>query len=139
MAQTTKEFFNGMFQCFLCLTVLILKNTNRCISSIIYENPTTFSLMQRFEITVINKFMICTAVVFIRFDITCMKTSSFTVLIILAVPQGTISITYTIVTSITFLTHEIFSISDIFVSFTFLGGHCLYNYCLSIYFTIIGS
>ena len=60
-------------------------------------------------------------------------------LIILAEPQGTISIPDTGVTSITFLTHEVFSISDIFESLTFLGGHCMYNSCWSIYFPIMGS
>ena len=57
----------------------------------------------------------------------------------MAGPQGTLSIPDTTVTSITFLTHEVFSISDIFESFTLLGGQCLYNYCLSIIFSILGE
>ena len=71
MAQTTKELYKGISQFFLCLSVFILQNKNRSISSIINESPTTFQLMQRFEMTVINKCMFCPAVLFIRFDITC--------------------------------------------------------------------
>ena len=71
MSQTTKEFFKGMSQMFLCRSVFILQNKNRCISPIINENPKTFWLMQRIEMTVINKCVFCTAVVFIRLDITC--------------------------------------------------------------------
>ena len=68
-----------------------------------------------------------------------MKTPSLTLLRILAAPQGTLSIQDTVVTYITFLTHEIFSISDIFESLTFIGWNCLYNSCLSRYFPILGS
>ena len=71
MAQTTKEFLMGMSQFFLCRSVFILQNTNRRISYIINENPTIFRLMQRFEMTVINKFMFCPSVVLIRLDIIC--------------------------------------------------------------------
>ena len=69
MEHTTEEFFKGMSQITFSY-VFILQNTNMCISSIIYENPTTFWLMQRFEMTVINKFMLCPAVVFSRLCIT---------------------------------------------------------------------
>ena len=68
-----------------------------------------------------------------------MYTLSLTFLRIKAAPQGSISITNNGVTFITFLTHEVFSILNIFVSFTLLGGHCLYNSCLLIYFTILGA
>ena len=71
MAQTTKEFYKGLSQFFLCLSIFSLQNTNRCISSIINEIPTTFPLMQRFEMTVINKCIFCPEVLFIRFEITC--------------------------------------------------------------------
>ena len=59
-----------MSQIFLCRAVFILQNTNMCISHIINEYPTTFRLMQRFEMTVINKCIFCPTLVFIIFDIT---------------------------------------------------------------------
>ena len=71
MALPTKELFKGMIQLFLWFSFFFLQNTNRCISSIIYEDPTKFSLVQRFVMTVINKCMICPQVVFNIFDITC--------------------------------------------------------------------
>ena len=71
MALPTKELFKGMIQLFLWFSVFVLQNKNRCINSIVYENPTTFSLVQRFVMTVINKCMLCPTVVFKRLDITC--------------------------------------------------------------------
>ena len=68
-----------------------------------------------------------------------MDTPSLTFLVIQASPQDYLSIPNTGVTFITFLTHEVFSISDIFLSFTLLCGHCLWNSCLSIYFSILGA
>ena len=68
-----------------------------------------------------------------------MNTLSLTTLRIQAAPQGYLSITDTGFTLITFLTHEVFSISEICVSFTILGGHCLYNSSLLMYFPILGS
>ena len=68
-----------------------------------------------------------------------MNTPSLTILRIQAAPQDYLSIPDTGVIFISFLTHEVLYISDIFVSFNFLGGHCLYNYCLSIYFPFLGS
>ena len=71
MALPTKEFFKGTIKLFLWFSVFYLQNTNRCISSIVYENPTTFSLVQRFPMTVIKKYMLCPSVVFNRLDIIC--------------------------------------------------------------------
>ena len=66
-----------------------------------------------------------------------MYTTSLTLLRIMATPQGSLSIPDTGVTLKSFLTHEVFSISDIFVSFTLLGGNCMYNYSLFMYFPIL--
>ena len=66
-----------------------------------------------------------------------MNTPSLNILRIKAATQGSLSIPNNGVTFITFLTHGVFYISDIFVSFTFLGGHCLYNSYLSVYFPIL--
>ena len=71
MAIPAKELFKGMIQLFLWFSVFVLQNTNRWISSIFYEDPTTFSLVQRFVMTVINKCMLFPQVVFNIFDITC--------------------------------------------------------------------
>ena len=71
MAQTTKELFKGISQLENFLSVIILQIKNGCISSIINERFTTFLLMQRSEVTVINKCMFCPTLVFVRFDITC--------------------------------------------------------------------
>ena len=71
MSQTTSEFYKGIYQFFLCLSVFILQNTNMRISSIINESPTTFLLIQRFEMDVINKCMFCQPLAFIIFDIKC--------------------------------------------------------------------
>ena len=68
-----------------------------------------------------------------------MYTPSLTLLKILAATQGALSILDTGVTLITLLTHEVFSISDIFVSFTLIGGHCLYNSSLFMYFPVLGA
>ena len=54
-SQSTKDSFHGMFQIYLCLSVLILQNTNMFIYSIINESLTTFLLVQRFEVNVMNK------------------------------------------------------------------------------------
>ena len=71
MAKTTKEFYKGISQCFLCISIFILQNTNRSIRSIINEILTIFRLMKRFEMTVINKCMLFPTAVFNRLDITC--------------------------------------------------------------------
>ena len=124
MAQTTKELFKGIYQMFLCHSVFFLQNTNICISSIINENPPTFQLMQRFEMTVIKNACFVQNLYSSDWKLHVhMKNTSLTLLIIQAAPQGSISIPDTGVTSITFLTHVVFYISDIFVSFTFLEGH----------------
>ena len=68
-----------------------------------------------------------------------MNTPSLNILRIQAAPQGYLSIPDTGVTFITFLTHQVFSISGIFVSFTFIWGHYLYNSCLLLYFPILGA
>ena len=76
--------------------------------------------------TVVNKCMFFQQ--FYSSDLTLhvhMNTTSFTLIRIHAAPQGSISIPDTGVTFITFLTHEVFSISDIFLSLTFLGDNCL--------------
>ena len=70
MAQNTKEFFKGISQNEIFLSISILQNKNRCIISIINETPTTFWLMQRFEVTVIKKCMFCPTLLLIIFDIT---------------------------------------------------------------------
>ena len=67
-----------------------------------------------------------------------MYTTSLTFLRIKADPQGYLCIPDTVVTLINFLTHEVFSISDIFVSFTLLGRHCMYNSSFLVYFKILG-
>ena len=140
MAQTTKTFFKGIYQIEIFLSVFIPQDTNRRISSIINESPKTFLLMQRFEVTFINKYM------FFQHSYSSdlslhinMYTPLLNFLIIKAVPQGSIYISDTGVTLITFLTHEVFSITDIFISFTLLGGNCLYNSSLLMYFIIIGE
>ena len=129
-----------MYKFFLFLSVFILQNTNRCISYIINEIPTTFRLMQSFKMTVINKCIffqqLYSSYLTLHVHI---NTPSLNILRIKATPKGSISIPDTIVTFLTFLTHELFSISDMFVSFTFLGGHCLYISCLLIYYPILGS
>ena len=71
MELPTKELFKGMIHLFLWLSVFVLQNKNRCISSIVYEDPTVFILVQIFVMTVINKCMLCPQVVFNIFDITC--------------------------------------------------------------------
>ena len=68
-----------------------------------------------------------------------MYTLSLNLLRIMAAPQSSLSIPDTGFNLITFLTHEVFSISEMFVSFTILGGHCLYNSSLLMYFPILGS
>ena len=140
MTLPTKEFFKGTIQLFLWFSVFSLQNTNRCISSIVYENPTTLSLVQRFVMAVIKN-----AWFFQHLYSTYCKlhahmfTPSFTVLRIMAASQATRSIPDTGVTFITFFTHEEFSISDICEFFTLLGGHCLYNSSLLTNFPIIGA
>ena len=71
MPLPTKELFKGMIQLFLWFSVFVLQNTNRCIISIFYENPTKFSFVQRFVMTVINKCILFPQVVFKIFDISC--------------------------------------------------------------------
>ena len=71
MSLPIKELFKGMIQLFLWFSVFVLQNSNRCISSTVYENPTTVSLVQRFAMTVINKWILCLTVLFNRLDITC--------------------------------------------------------------------
>ena len=126
-----------MSQIDLCLSFFILQNRNRCIRSIINEISTTFWLMQRFEVTVKNA---CFVFHLYSSDLTehlHMQTPSLNLLRTLAETQGYIYIPDTGITFITLLTHEVFSISDIFVSFTLLGGHCLYNSCFLMYFPIL--
>ena len=140
MAQTTKEFFKGMSQIEICLSVFILQNTNRCINSIINEIPTTFLLMQMFEVTVIKKCMFSPTLVFIRFDITYTFVHS---IISFSRNTGCTPVLYFYSKYWSHLqnishTWGIF-ISNIFVSFTLLEGHCLYNSCVSIYFPIQGE
>ena len=60
-----------MIQLFILFSVFFLQKTNRYISSIVYENPTTFSLVQKFVMTVINECILFPKVVFNRLDITC--------------------------------------------------------------------
>ena len=140
MALPTKKLSKGMIQLFLWLSVFVLRNTNRCISSIVYENTTTFSLVQRFVMTVINKCMLCQQVIFNIMKIIytyvysishCSQNTGCT--------QATYSIPDTGVIFITFLTHAQSSISYICEFFTVLGGHCLYNSCLLIIFPILGA
>ena len=76
MAQSTKELFKGMSQIEICLYLFFLQDKNRCISSIINDIPTTYLLMQRFEVTVKNKGMIFPTLVFIIFDVTCTYVNS---------------------------------------------------------------
>ena len=47
--------FQWLFQIMLRLSVIITQNRNRCICSIINERPTIFWLVQKFDVTVINK------------------------------------------------------------------------------------
>ena len=68
-----------------------------------------------------------------------MYTPLFTVLVILAAPQGTSSIPNTGVIFITFITYAESSISDICELFTLLGGHYLYSFSLLINFPILGE
>ena len=68
-----------------------------------------------------------------------MYTPSSSLLKILDAYQGYISIPDTGVTFITLLTHEVFSISLIFVSFNLIVGKCLYNSSLLMYFPILGA
>ena len=70
MAPPTKELSYGMMQIFLCCSVFVFQNTNRCISSIVYQDPTTFSFVQRFVMTVIKKCMLFPQVVFNIVNIT---------------------------------------------------------------------
>ena len=69
--------FQGTFQIELCLSVIILHNTNRCICYIINHSPTKLLLMQWFEETVINKLMFCRIHIFIRSDLTYTYLHSF--------------------------------------------------------------
>ena len=104
-----------MYQIELCLYLFILQNTNRLISSIINEIPTTFWLMQMFEVTVKNA---CFVLHLHSSDLTenvHMYTPSLTLPRMLATPQGYLSITDTGFTRITFLTLEVFSISKFFI------------------------
>ena len=122
------------------LSVFILQNTNRCISYIINEILTKFWFMQRFGLTLINKYMLPQHL--FSSDLTLhvhMYIPKLNFLRIQAAPQVYLSIPDTVVTLIIFLTHEVFSISYFFVSFTLLGGHCLYNLSLMIYFPILGE
>ena len=68
-----------------------------------------------------------------------MYTPSLTLIIIMDATQGYLSILDTGVTFITLLRNEVFSISEIFLSFTLLGGHYLYNSSLFMYFPILGA
>ena len=54
-----------------------------------------------------------------------MNTASLTIIRIQATPHGSLSFPDTGFIFITFLTHELIYISDIFLSFTLLGGNCL--------------
>ena len=126
MTQTTKDLFKGISQIDICLSVFIFQNKNSCIRSIINESPTTFRFMQIFEMNVIKN--TCFVQKLYSSDLTLyvhMNTPSLTILRIQATPQGSLSISNTGATLITFLTHQVFSISNILVSFTLLGGNCL--------------
>ena len=68
-----------------------------------------------------------------------MYTKSSTFLRIMLPPHFYFSMFNTAVKVIKFLTHEEFSISLMFVSFTLLGGNYPYNLCLFVYFTILGE
>ena len=68
-----------------------------------------------------------------------MYSPKWTPLRILAVPQGYLCIPVTGVTLITLLTDEVFSISENFISFTLLVGHCLLKNSLLMYFPIVGA
>ena len=139
MEHTTKSLFKGIYQIDPFLSVFILQNTNRWIGSIINEIPTTFVLMQRFEVTVIKNACFPT-LLFIIFDITYTYVHS-----IIDFSHNTgcsrgLSF-YSIYCSHTrnIFTHELFSISNIFVYFTLLGGPCMYNSILLMYFPILGA
>ena len=96
--------------------------------------------MQRFEATFIKNS--CFVLHLYSSDLTDhvhMYAPSLNILRILAESQGSLSVLDTGVTFITLLTHEVFSISEFFVYFTLPEGHCLYNYSLLMYFTILGS
>ena len=127
--------FQGMFEIYPCLCVIILWNTNRCVCSTINEIPTTFGLMQMFELTFINKCMFLLQLY--SSDLTKhehMYTSPLTLFMMLLVPHRFLSMLNTGVTLITVLTHNKFSISLMFVSFTLIGGHLLYNSSMFIFF-----
>ena len=119
-ALSTKEIFQVISQIQLFLSIFILHNTNKCLSSIINEIPTTFLLMQRFEVTVKTKS--CFVSHLCSSDETKhvhMYTRQLILLRILAAPQGSLSFPDTGVTLITYLTHEVFSISETKLSLDF--------------------
>ena len=55
----------------LYLSFFVFYNTNICISYIINESPTTFLLVQIFEVTIKNKSNCFVTLIFIRSDWTC--------------------------------------------------------------------
>ena len=130
--------FQSMFQIYFCFSVII-QNTNMCICSIINERPTTFWLMQRFEVTVIKKIMFCLKHVpfksdwtwpFVYFIIHFSKDNSGT-------PFFSLYVKYWCQNHKISHTWGIFHLIHI-LSFTLIGGRCLLNSCLFMYSTIIG-
>ena len=104
------------------------QNTNRLIWYIIYEILTNVLLTQRFEMTVIKKFMFCLTDILFIYEWTWAYVHS--------IINSSKNISGTPLFYFygkhwchnhKFLSHEELSISFIFVSFTPLGGHRLYN------------